>query len=244
MVSEAGISGQTLQGMTVCSMLIVIQKFIFPIHDLLHSESPDVDALWAYETAGWIVDTALMLSCAYLIRQRRMGKQSVSNDKDIEDDFGKSQTLHIWFGIAGLQRSPPTFLHWHLVYFATSVLAFLAAWGQSCFSLVTLAAWAWERPTAMIAIYVNLLRGISLLPQLHYSRRNGHVVPAVALWIALKGMVDIIELGADLLDGTEWSDFCYFFGDGIAFLLVSDFLWLFIKTRAAGQAVVTIPDGP
>jgi hypothetical protein len=242
LVSEANLSVQTLHAMTLCSSLVFIQCLFFPVYDLLHFTWPSYeDPALAYETAGWAVDAALLLSCVRLIRQRQIGKKSAPNDKDIEDDFGKSHTLHVWFSVCGPQSPPPPYLHRYLVYFATSCLAFLAAWGQSSFSFFTLAAWALERPTAMIAIFVNLLRGIGLLPQLHYSRRIGHVASVVALWIALKGVVDIVEFGADLHDGIAWSDVCYFFGDGIAFLLVSDFLWLFIKTRAAGQAVVTIP---
>jgi hypothetical protein len=230
--------------MTMCSILVFIQKFVYPVYDILHFTWPDVDAQWAAYTAGWTVDAALMSSCVHLVWQRHIGKKSAPSGKDVEDDFGKSQTLYVWFSAYGPQSSPPVYLHWYLVYLATVGLAFLASWVQCSLSLFTLAAWAYERPTAMIAVYVNLLRGVALLPQLHYSRRIGHCAPAVALWIALKGLVDIIELIGDLIDGVEWSDACYFFGDAIAILLVSDFLWLFIKTRAAGKAVVTIPGEP
>jgi hypothetical protein len=70
------------------------------------------------------------------------------------------------------------------------------------------------------------------------SRRAGYVSPSLALWIAMMGVVDVVEL---LADGIFFSELCYVIGDVISFVIISDFMWLFIKSRLKGKAVVEMP---
>jgi len=238
-----GLSGQTLLAMACSAVLTVAKKLYFPITaDLIHLKPLAEDAEWYPETAGWVVDTVLLLCCTRLFLQQRVSAKSALNDKELNDDFGRRQTRSLWFTMSRQQRPPPTYLHWSLIYIAAALLAFLSAWGQVGFDLSALGKWAAERPTAMIAIFVNFLRGLALLPQLHMSHRTGHVAPGLALWIAMMGSVDMIEFINDLVaDGFVLSDACYCIGDAITFLLVSDFLWLFIKSRARGRTAVEMP---
>lgn len=167
-----------------------------------------------------------------------MGKPS-SDDKDLEDDFGRSLTRYIWFKVRGVSRSPPAYLHWSLIYVASTLLTVLGAWASSGFSVPALCEWASDRPTAMFAIFVDFHRGVGLLPQLHMSRRSGYVCPGLAVWIALMGVANIVEL---LADGFVFMDVSsYVTADIISFALVSDFMWIFIKSRMKGQKVVELP---
>jgi hypothetical protein len=234
----SGLSGQTLVAMTICPVLAVAKKLYFPVCDLLAGKSYTENTAWQLETAAWVVDVAISLGCVYLLFLRNTGEKAASKDRLSEDDFGRSHTRDIWFDMLRQRRYPPKHLHWYLLYLVTAVLTALAAWGQVGFSLSMLAAWASERPTAMMALYFNFLRGIGLLPQLHLSRRAGHVAPSLALWMAMKGTVDIIEV---LLDGILYTDACYLIGDVIAFLCISDFMWIFLKSKIRGQSVVAIP---
>jgi hypothetical protein len=235
-----GLSTQTILGMALCSVITVSKKFYYPVYDLMHGTRPQfIDAEWKSETAAYIVDSMLLLGCVYLLRQRQRGAKSEADDKEIEDDFARSQTRSVWFGISDRLGPPPTYLHWAVVYLATALLSFLAMWAQVKFSFVVFLGWASTHPTTMLAIVINFMRGVALLPQLHLSRRIGHVSPGPAVWIAMKGIVDLVELVAD---GFSFDEISYFMGDMLTFLLVSDFLWLFVKSRARGQVVVEIPD--
>jgi len=238
-----GLSGQTLMAMVCCAVLACAKKLYFPItEDLMHLQPLQEDPEWYPETAGWATDMVLLLCCMRLFLQRRVSAKSALNDKELDDDFGRRQARKLWFTMSRQQRPPPTYLHWSFIYITAALLAFFAAWGQVGFSLSALGKWAAERPTAMIAIFVNFLRGLALLPQLHMSHRTGHVAPGLALWIAMMGSVDMIEFVTDLVgDGFKLTDACYYIGDAITFLLVSDFLWLFIKSRARGRTVVEMP---
>jgi hypothetical protein len=236
-----GLSTQTMLGMTLCSVMIVSKKFAFPVYDLMYGRRPQEfdEADWYSETAAYIIDSMLLLGCVYLLRQRQRGAKSEADDKEIEDDFGRSQTRSFWFSISDRLGPPPAYLHWAVVYLATALFSFLAMWAQNKFSFVALLGWASEHYTAMLAVFINFMRGVALLPQLHLSRRIGHVSPGPAVWIAMKGLVDLIELVAD---GISFNEVCYVMGDIMTFLLVSDFLWLFVKSRVRGQVVVDIPD--
>jgi hypothetical protein len=239
-----GLSGQTILAMTCCAVLTVTKKLYFPITaDLIYLTPIREDAEWYPETAGWIVDTVLLICCMRLFLQQRVSAKSALNDKELNDDFGRRQTRSLWFTMSGHhERPPPTYLHWSIIYITAAFLAFLSAWGQARFESSALCKWAAEQPTAMIAIFVNFLRGVALLPQLHMSHRTGHVAPGLAIWIAMIGSVDMIEFINDLVsDGFALSDACYCIGDAVTFLLVSDFLWLFIKSRARGRTLVEMP---
>lgn len=235
----SGLSTQTMLGMAICSFLAVAKKFYYPIFDVMHHRTrPTIDAEWTAEMLGWLAD-AILLSCSvYLLTQRQRVNKSRTDDKDVEDDFARRQTRFVWFKM--FDRSPPANLHWGAIYLATIVLSFLAIFAQVKFSPATMFDWARTRPTAMIAVVINFLRGVALLPQLHLSRRIGHVAPGPALWIALKGVVDLMEL---VSDGFLFTEICYFMGDILTFLFSSDFLVLFIRSKARGQAVVEVgPD--
>jgi hypothetical protein len=197
-----------------------------------------VDAIWEFEASGWAVDAALLLCCTYSLLARTMAGKPSMNDKDSEDDFGRSQMRSIWFNLPGRRGPPPTYLHWCLVYAATLFLAFFAAFVNVGFSVFALGRWTRSHPTGSMAIFANTLRGVGLLPQLHMSRRAGYVSPGLAFWIAMMGVVDVVELVAD---GIFFTELCYVIGDMISFMIVSDFMWIFIKSRLKGKAVVEVP---
>jgi hypothetical protein len=219
-------------------MTLIMKKLWYPLHQLVNQGTFSVNAVWKYETAGWAVDAALLLGCTYSLFTRKKDAKPSENDREDEDDFGRSQMRCIWFNLPGRKCAPPTYLHWCFVYAATAILTVLAAWVNVGFSIFALGTWVRRHPTGSIAIFVNLLRGIGLLPQLHMARRAGHVSPGLAFWIAMVGVVDIVEL---LADGIALSDFCYIIGDVISFVVVSDFMWIFAKSRFNGKAVVEIP---
>jgi hypothetical protein len=196
-----------------------------------------MDGVWECEIGGWAIDAALLLGCTYSLLMQKTKAKPATDDKDSDDDFGRSQMHYSWYK-SGRNHTPPAYLHWCLVYAATALLWFVVALTNVGFSLFALRTWVWKHPTGSIAIFVNLLRGIGLLPQLHMSRRAGWVSPSLASWIAMIGVVDIVEL---LADGIAFSDLCYIIGDLISFVVVSDFMWIFIKSRFKGKAVVEIP---
>jgi hypothetical protein len=236
-----GLSTQTMLGMTLCSMLTVAKKFYWPIYDLMHGTKPEdfADAKWYTETSAWIADSMLLLGCVFLLCHRQRGGKSEVDDKEVEDDFGRSQTRFVWYSVSDRLGPPPTYLHWAVIYLVTALLAFLAILMQVKFSFAALRAVASRDPTTCFAVVINFMRGVALLPQLHLSRRIGYVAPGAAVWIAMKGAVDLVELVAD---GISFTEICYFLGDITTFLLVSDYLWLFVKSRARGRVVVEIPD--
>jgi hypothetical protein len=229
----AGLSGQTLLAMTVCSLTLVMKKLWYPLHG-----RGSLNTEWALETTGWAVEAVLLLCCAYSLFAQKMEAKPSTHEKDSEDDFGRSQMRCIWFNLPGLTRLPPTCLHWCIVYAATLFLAFFAAFVNVGFSMFALGRWVRGHPTGTMAIFVNTLRGVGLLPQLHMSRRAGYVSPGLAFWMAMMGVVDVVEL---LADGICFSELAYVIGDIISFVLISDFMWLFIKSRLKGKAVVEVP---
>jgi hypothetical protein len=229
----SGLSGQTLLAMTLCSLTLVMKKLWYPLRGY-----PSVNTVWELETSGWAVNTVCLLCCMFSLLAQKMEAKPPTNDKDSEDDFGRSQIRCIWFNLPGQTRLPPTYLHWCMVYAATVFLAFFAAFVNVGFSMFTLGVWVRRHPTGTMAIFVNTLRGVGLLPQLHMSRRAGYVSPGLALWIAMMGVVDVVEL---LADGVFFSELCYIIGDVISFVIISDFMWLFIKSRLKGNAIVEVP---
>jgi hypothetical protein len=238
MNSISGLSGQTLLAMTVCSMTLMMKKLWYPLHRMINQGELRVDVVWKCETSGWLVDAAFLICCTYSLFWQTIEAKPSANDKDSEDDFGRSQVRWVWFNLPGLKRSPPAYLHWCVVYAATIFLTVFAALTNVGFSIVALCSWAQRHPTGSMAIFINILRGIGLLPQLHMSRRTGYVAPGLAAWIAMMGVVDLVEL---LADGIFFTDLCYVIGDIISFVVVSDFMWIFIKSRLKGKAVVEIP---
>merc|ERR1719473_544845 len=140
------------------------------------------------------------------------------------------------------RRAPPSHLHWAIIYFAALLMSFLSAWVCVSLSFAELRSWATSRPTAMMAIFMNSIRGLAWLPQLHISRKVGVVSPGLALWIAMLGTTDIVEL---IRDGTVFTKYvhgiCYIVGDVISLVLIADFMWIFFKSRLLGKTIVEIP---
>jgi hypothetical protein len=237
----SGLSGQTLLAMTMCAVLAFAKKLAFPISDFIQRlpfDEEQYDREWVCETVGWLVDASLLLGCMHMLYRSSTGGKMSSNDKENEDDFGRSHIRYVWYNVLGRQSAPPAYFHWHVVYLATMAFAVLAVWGQARFSLSALATWVWDGPTSAIALFVDFLRGIGLLPQLHMSRRAGQVAPCLAIWIAMKGVIDVIEV---LADGIVFDQMCFLVGDILSLLAVSDFMWIFIKAKLRGQVVVELP---
>merc|ERR1719291_900674 len=157
---------------------------------------------------------------------------------DDADDFGRSFVRGCWFKMFGYGKPPPPMLHWAVVYAGVCWLSFALATASTGFSLPALWAWATDRPTAMFALLINSTRAFALLPQLHMSRKTGVVAPGLALWMAMFGLLDLVEVLDDGIFGTQ---LCFLVGDIMCLLLVSDFLYLFVKSRLRGSKAVPIP---
>jgi hypothetical protein len=233
-----GLSRQTLLAMTVCSMVLVMKKLWYPLHNLVKGGTFVESSVWEFETTGWVVDAALLLGCTYSLLARTLDAKPSASDKGCGDDFGRSQMRSIWFQMPGRKTPPPTYLHWCTVYAATAFLAFFAGLANAGFSVFALGKWARRHPTGSMALFINILRGVGMLPQLHMSRRSGYVSPGLALWMAMMGVIDVVEL---LADGIFFTELCYVIGDVITFVVISDFMWIFIKSRVKGKAVVEVP---
>jgi hypothetical protein len=233
----SGISLQTVVASAVCGVLIFIHKVYWLILNLLNGVVPllGVDAYLQKVVA--FVNMCLLLVC---VRMCWKAKACVKGDSaSSDDDFGKLISRSIWQKVFGHESYPPACLQYSLIYVVAATLAFFTALASTSFSLSALATWAYDRPTAMTAILDNFLRGLALLPQLHLSRKAGVVAPTLAAWIALMGFVDVVEL---MVDGVQWSSLVYTFGDAFSLALVSDFMYLFVRSRLRGQKAVEIVD--
>lgn len=235
----SGISSQTVLALTVSATTLVIKKLWWKVDALAHHRQPSIKTTWEINTAGFFVNAVLLMMSLYMLRKKQAGpKDNVEKDKEeVQDDFGRKATHHMWFKVFGQTRSPPACSHWGLIYLGAFFLSFVTALASCSFSLAALVAWAIRRPTAMMAIYENYIRGLLVLPQLHVSQKAGVVPPALALWIAMQGFVDIVELAAD---GIQLANMCYMVGDFMSLLFVSDYLWLFLKSKLRGQKFVDI----
>jgi len=237
-----GASSQMILAIAADSVLVFLQRMYWVVSNIVHSgrvQSLGFGAYFEKLVAG--VDMVLLLGCVYLMRNPpTTSKQSCTgmHDHDEEDDFGKKATRELWHGVRGYRVSPPAWLHYSLVYAVGFAVALLTAWASSAFSFSALATWAYQRPTAMLAIMDNSLRGLALMPQLHMSRKSGVIAPGLAVWMALMGVNNIMEVTED---GIAWNTLCYLAGDAFSIALVADFLYLFVRSRLRGQAVVEIP---
>lgn len=238
--SISGLSSQTVVSLFVCSVFTVVRKMWWPVNSWLRSRPININSTWALQFVVCFADALFLMASAYMVRRMKPHAKG-NHDKDgneIEDDFGKKLTNHCWYTVAGVNRAPPTYLHWGLIYLGALFMSFIAAWASVSFSFAALGSWATKRPTGLIATFENLMRGSGLLPQLHVSQKQGVVSPALALWIALLGAVNIVEL---ISDGAQLVDLCYIAGDVFSLVLVSDFLWIFFKSRLKGEKFVEIP---
>jgi hypothetical protein len=236
-----GASSQTILAIASHSVLVFLQQIYWPIVNLVRNgrlQTLGVGAYFVKSVAG--VDMVLLLGCVYLMRNLPMtSKESCTGRHDHdEDDFGKKTTRSLWHGVRGYRVPPPAGLHYSLVYAVGFAVFLLTGWASSAFSFSALATWAYRRPTAMLAIMDNSLRGLALMPQLHMSRKTGVIAPGLAVWMALMGVTYIMEISED---GIAWDTLCYLAGDAFSIALVADFLYLFVRSRLRGQAVVEIP---
>jgi hypothetical protein len=233
----SGLSTQTVVAVTMSACLLVIKKFWWKVNEMLQHHQPKVTTEWECETGGFCVSAILLLMSLHMLHKK---KANAKEDRDeTEDDFGRKEVRYLWFKLFPQTRAPPAYLHWCLIYVGALALTCVTAWVSSSFSLAALAAWALRRPTAMMAIFDNYIRGLLVLPQLHVSQKTGVISPAVAIWIALIGVVDVTELATD---GIVFSvaNMCYIVGDLISLLLVSDFMWVFFKALWRGKKFVEI----
>lgn len=232
----SGISQQTVLATAACSVLVFVQKIWFLALNWCYGFQMELSAAKQMQKFLSFVSMLLVLGSVYIVRKSKDAKKG---ECEAEDDFGKKAARNMWHAMFGYRNPPPSWLHYSLIYVAAVVLAFLTAWASCTFSFSVLAAWALERPTAIIALLDNFLRGLGLLPQLHISRKAGVVSPGLAVWIAMMGVIDIVELWDD---GINLHTLCYAFGDIVSFVLVSDFMYLFVRSRLRGQSVVQLPD--
>lgn len=234
-----GISPQTVVVFAVNAFLLVLQKVYWKIVNRLYGLPFEFTSLWVFELLADGADALVLCACVYALRNSKRGSDQMK--EHAQDDFGKKEARYLWSMLGG-QRAPPAYLYWGVVYLLSFIMSFFAAWASTSFSLVELYDWASSRPTAMMAILINFMRGLSWLPQLHVSRKVGVVSPGLALWIAMLGAIDLIEL---LRDSTVFTKYihgvCYIVADVISLLLISDFMWIFFKSRLQGKTVVEIP---
>jgi len=236
----SGLSHQTLLAMTVYAILCVIQKVYWNIYYHMKGLEYEVFPEWHYEFAGLALNAIILLACLVVAKRnpKLLRSQHNGDPDEVADSFGMRQVRYLWYMIPGQSKPPPANLHYLVVYASSFIVAFLTALASCHFSPSVLSEWANRRPTAMMAVYENFLRGFGMLPQLQVSRHVGVVSSALALWIAAFGIVDLFEM---LCDGFEWSQMCYTFGDLISMIVVSDFCWVCIKSRMRGKQDVEIP---
>jgi len=226
----SGLSAQTVMALSVSACLLVVKKFWWKV---VNRHDPDITTAWTCQASGFCLSAILLMASLQMLHKK---KTSPKEDKgEMEDDFGRKEARYLWFKVFRRSGAPPMYLHWGLIYVGALLLAFTTAWASSSFSLVALYVWAKSRPTAMIALFDNYIRGLLLLPQLHVSQKAGVISSALAFWIALIGAVDFVELASD---GIRVTSMCYIIGDFMSMLLVSDFMWIFFKAMWRGKQFV------
>jgi len=235
----SGLSFQTLMAMTFYAFLLLCKKLYWPLYYTFLGEEFMVDEDWNCETAAHAVNACVMLCCVKVASASK-DKTDDGHAQNTPDDFASTQFKHFWLNTLGRPHDPPLKLHYLLIYLVTFVTSAVVAWASRSFNLFVFLSWARSRPTAMMAIYANFLRGFGLLPQLHLSRGVGVVSAPLALWITACGLLDIFEMLSDGIFDT--SKLCYTSGDLFAAALVSDFALLCIKSRLRGQKDVEIPE--
>eukprot|EP00747_Dinoflagellata_sp_TGD_P218077 gnl/TRDRNA2_/TRDRNA2_90371_c0_seq1.p1 gnl/TRDRNA2_/TRDRNA2_90371_c0~~gnl/TRDRNA2_/TRDRNA2_90371_c0_seq1.p1 ORF type:complete len:283 (+),score=39.81 gnl/TRDRNA2_/TRDRNA2_90371_c0_seq1:69-917(+) len=201
-----------------------------------------IDLCW--KASAFVTIFTVIVMGAAVRSLRRNGKmKNLDHDHNSEDldTWGRNETSLLFQKAFG--RDPPGWLRFGLVYIVAVVFTFVISFTSCTFNPAKLYEWVVSHPNAQIAIFDNFLRGVGLLPQLHVARQAGAMPNRLALWVALLGVNNILELADDgrALLKTFWSDWCYLIGDAFSLLLVSDFMWIFVVAKWRGDTAVAIP---
>eukprot|EP00933_Yihiella_yeosuensis_P007133 TRINITY_DN112046_c0_g1_i1.p1 TRINITY_DN112046_c0_g1~~TRINITY_DN112046_c0_g1_i1.p1 ORF type:complete len:252 (-),score=29.10 TRINITY_DN112046_c0_g1_i1:67-822(-) len=217
--ASLSISLQTCSGLSIAAMLLIVIKVYWVVWDYARC-GQCADWSWWLESVAVVLLTGIAWCSTW-----RIAKVKAKSERN------QSQSLSIF---VLLQRG------W--IYAAAVALAFLTSFAVCFFSFGEWIAWAKDRPTQLMATFINFLQCTSLLPQLIMSHADGFVAPGLLKFLMLVGTKHILELLVDLWEvrrGLFVSHPASFLvGDIAAAAVLLDLLYIALKHKFACKRVL------